>query len=214
MRRVVLSIVLAIALSVGVTANPRPSLLDSVRALSWTDIVDFDGTTAMSNHCTVWSLNDHKGYWVTAGHCVISEDGNGVENRDYHIGSAIAVPIAADFSHDIAVLRSSALAPALPLGQYGPTWNDAVYSAGHTLGWDEPLYFEGKYLGSEKFPEFDGRRFLIFSLAGGPGNSGSPILHDGQVISVWQIGFTVFGSFAGGVETESMYSFLAPYAAE
>lgn len=209
MRRFVQALVFALCLSTNLAAS-RPAILSSVAGLAWTDTDFWTGLPVTSNHCTAWSLNEDKHYWATAAHCVLDQATQTVEARDYKIMNDSASLVAVDPEDDLAVLQTEVMsAPALKITKHAPDWDDEVYSAGFPFGWDEPiLSFHWRYIGTETFEE---KRFLLFSLAGAPGNSGSPILRKGKVISVWQIGLTPFGAFAGGVETEKMYLFFEPF---
>lgn len=208
MRRIVVAVCLFLFLAVGVAADT--DCLQSVAGLTWTETNFFSGQDEMGIHCTAWSLNEARHLWATAAHCVIDEDNGGIADRDYQIRGVRALPIAAERDLDVAVLLSDAKAPQLKVAKVSPNVGDHVYAAGHPLGWSDPIYAEGILMGRESHDPFP-HTFLLFSLNGAPGNSGSPILKGGRVVSVWQVGFAPFSALAGGPSTEALYDYLKPY---
>ncbi len=154
--------------------------------------------------CTAWSINQQKGLWATAAHCVLAEDQMPggpalVEVRFLHGQPAPAVFVNAET--DLAVVQSPDRATTLLKGP-APIVGDKVSVFGFFWGGPTPTYLEG-YIANLSL-----RGYMIFDMRAGPGHSGSPILNrKGEVVSVLQIGI---GGLTGGATYEALTELL-PY---
>ena len=141
-------------------------------------------------HCTTFSINEARGLWLTAYHCVD-------DRQTYLVNGEEATVFLYDDIEDVAVLYApKAHAQAIPFCNEAPEKGDKVYVIGHTYGWDQKTYLTGivanPYQGFKMFgPNGDMiKGFTIFAIDGvAPGNSGSPVIKGNcGVVSVVQRG--------------------------
>ena len=152
--------------------------------------------------CTTWSVNQKKGLWVTAAHCV-TQIGIVEDTGDTFVITwplfiqempAEVIMLSPLGEWDIALLASDFHAPALRIGNY-PEVGDEVTVYGFPGGYRSPFptwvrvsnpfhMWADNAVGLWKANMiFDGHFF--------PGHSGSPILDKkGRVISMVQGGFS------------------------
>lgn len=108
MKRIVLAFVVAASLSFAATIHASSINFDAVRPfqLEATDLET--KKTFLLTVCSTWAtVIDGKVVWLTAAHCVASDDPdehNGVVEEMWVDGQR-AYPTVVDFVHDIAVLR-------------------------------------------------------------------------------------------------------------
>jgi hypothetical protein len=146
------------------------------------------------NVCTVSSINRKAHYWITAAHCVtdIGPEGRYISEQPIEV-------IAADSQDDIAIVQSPAFARVdLKLGK-APQWNQDLYVAGHPFGY-EGLFVTRGYVSNLSTNLGNDLFFMVFDVAGAPGNSGSPVMTlKGEVVSILQIGWgRSFSPITGG----------------
>lgn len=79
--------------------------------------------------CTAFSINEQKGYWMTAQHCTWEGPGEAYYGTVGPLRQPTTV-IYRDPEWDIAVLWSMQRWPAIPLAEQGPEIGEAVISAG------------------------------------------------------------------------------------
>jgi serine protease Do len=167
-------------------------------------------TSTDKNFCTTWSINNKQHYYVTAAHCVVSDD----EDRElpvphlYHQASKV---VFADPQADIAVLRGPVGSPPLKIASQDSPIGEKVTVVGYPWGWTEQMTFKGE-LRSNLIKDKEGYSYAIFDLTAAPGNSGSPIFNSkGEVISILQVGWSRSGNLSGGAPTKTMRTILEPY---
>ena len=166
--------------------------------------------------CTAFSINEEKGFWATAGHCVVfwtfPEDGKGdptLNFRDIGIHDIEVEPVFVDVPGDVAVVQSVFHAPTIPLGEQ-PVIDlnkdlPEVTLYGYMFGQD-PTIFKGRIANLHLVLQVP---YMVFDSHCGGGHSGSPVLDKhNEVISILQI--QVVGGFCGGAPYETM-SKLKPY---
>ncbi len=158
--------------------------------------------------CTAFSINEQKGYWATAMHCIRSESG------------ALDLPLIGEAGDptkmvaifpdvDMAVISGDLKAPALALAAIEPHRGDPVSVTGFGWGFNPPTTFWGKF---SNIVHIETRSYAIFDMAVWPGHSGSPIVNAaGAVISVTQISAD---GIAGGSTHEDLVKRLAKYWGE
>ncbi len=173
----------------------------SVFPLSW------DG----SNHCTISSINEKQGYWLTAAHCV---DG---EPKLYEINGHRAWVIKKNPVLDLAILVTvDWTVPALKLSKDAPKPGDDIGMWGHPLGWDSLMFFKG-YVANPSFTEpgvVEGVPAALYGLIAAPGNSGSAVLnkHDEMIGCLqWAVHTGSFAFVSGGVDYDHFYAFVVPF---
>ena len=216
--RYVLSLCLAIVLfSLGPansTAKSRiPRVFESVKSLYIIDPMTGDS----HNRCTAWSIDETRGLWMTAGHCVMTVvdiEGDQTPQPDFattfYIANQPARIAVIDLTHDLALLVG-VHAPALRISTRDVKYGDEVSMPGHPLGETVPVLFRGHVAVIETI-EARGH-WMGFGLTVCGGNSGSPILDKhGAVISVLQVGVgRPCGSYAGGVPQGTLRGFVARF---
>lgn len=156
----------------------------------------FTGTGAV--FCTAFSINEAKGYWMTAAHCTQDDDG---KPYTFTIGdSGEAVKLVAVFSDvDIAIVSSDIKAEGFKLATETPARGDYVTVVGFGYGFVPATTFWGRVSNTI---QIEGRRYLLFDMRVWPGHSGSPIRNaKGEVVSVAQI--SAAGT-AGGVTFDDL----------
>ena len=147
--------------------------------------------------CTAFSVNESKGYWMTAAHCLaVGEDGQ----LD---GQALEV-LAADPEIDLAVLTGPRR-PAFQLATTAPEIGDDVVVIGYAFGSRSPLVLFGR-MSNPAANVYEGVTLSVVDLTSGGGASGGPTIDaSGRVFCVHQLGngglsacntFPVFKAFA------------------
>lgn len=172
--------------------------------------------------CTAFSINQEKGLWVTAEHCIRFAAAQAEEDPTFTmtILGHKAIPIYADDHADVAMLQAETNIPALPLSDRAPRpyregeSHDLLEVRGFPFGISRLISTEG-YLSAHfipiEHPQFSGHTIGdILDVTGAPGNSGSPVLMNGKVVGV------VWGGFTGtpymiGVPWEELVRALGPY---
>jgi S1-C subfamily serine protease len=188
------------------TPRPDPPAFTSVRGLAW-GYYDEEHQWAYGNHCTAFSINKAKHFWLTAGHCV-------TQKQDFEIDGQPATVVYADFNVDLAVLYTPSLpeVPAFRLQTTAPYYEEHIRVAGHPLGWRYPVIVDGKVI-TPSVPVFE-RTYMLSSVQVAPGNSGSPFFNDrNEVLGVVQIGIgcNPYCSVSGGSPWSIMVAFAEPY---
>lgn len=152
-------------------ASPSNPLLLSLQPVQLTDD---DGN--LVNRCTSFSINQKKGFWVTAAHCV------------YEGESSSGVPIhylLVDEKADLAVYFG-VHAPALKLDTVPPEIGDSIFLMGYPYGSLDPVVFFGR-VASPEAQLTKTAKAQVLNILGVEGQSGAPILNKrGRVIGVTQ----------------------------
>lgn len=147
-------------------------------------------------YCTVFSINETRGYWATAAHCAVAayqlehEEGGELSTIDGKTATIIYI----DTWTDTAVLKADAHADAYKLAKKSPEVGDYLYIIGFPYGLTRTRT-EGTMAARDipiPHPSFNIvviSDILDITVAGG--NSGSPVLNkNGQVVGVLWGGFT------------------------
>ncbi len=152
--------------------------------------------------CSAFSINERKGYYITAYHCFA--------RQGMFVGGVAAQEIAAYPDYDLAVIGSRAR-PALKLGPK-PTLGDEVLSLGYGYGAPFTTPVVGLVAShSEMYPE-SGYSVVPLQWQAPTfynGMSGGPIVnHSGQVVGVVKCGYANLGC---AVKYESVAMVIAKY---
>lgn len=155
--------------------------------------------------CTAFSINQAKGYWMTARHCIISAE----SETQWTILDRPARVKAESLTHDMVVLESYAKAPALKLHNKMPRIGDEVMLAGYAWGQRPLLFFWGHIMypklayGYEPAPGIMWLDVALVHGMSGPGNSGSPVFTAD--------GLKVVGLHVGGTREVPIYGVMVPW---
>lgn len=155
--------------------------------------------------CTAFSINQKKGYWVSAAHCVLLAE----SGETMSILNRIVRVKARSYLHDMVVLESAAKAPALKLESRAPKIGDRVVLAGYAWGQQPLLFLWGRIMyptlpiGFELAPGVMWLNASYVDGDSGPGNSGSPVLSEDRL--------QVVGVHLGEVPTDPTYSVMVPW---
>ena len=165
----------------------HPSPIDSVRGLAWVTKEGF------GNHCTVTSINEQEHFWLTASHCITTEQPMFIAGEPADV--VMVTPLV-----EVAILHTHiAHAPALKLASHAPDYGDAVELVGFPLGWFYPLLIHGS-ISSPAFPQ-NHHVFAVTQLTVAPGNSGSAVLNaNHRIVGLITISFSsaiALSSFVG-----------------
>lgn len=197
MRRLLLTLALALPLAVGCATFRPATLVGAIRPL----------TGDAGGSCTAWAIGPRK--WITAAHCighVTTLDGVTVEW------------LASDRAHDIALLRGPVSARLLTLATSEPVLGDVLYVFGYGLGRPTLLVLPGSYIAAESEFFVNHRTEMLIGIANGmPGMSGGPILWKGKVISAVTGGGTPTSpahALGTGVPWKALRAFVARTGAE
>ena len=164
-----------------------------------------DGT--LHNFCSAWAVADDgdelRTYWVTAAHCIIERDDNGLPTTaDYRIGGEKAYLLKLDDKVDLAILEGPT-APGLRIAYSEPKMRQKVFAFTYFL--PDGFYSEG--VASTQ----DSRGYNWFNLTAGPGSSGSAVLSlDADLV----VGIVQFGpcpypcSAVGGISVKTLRAFV------
>lgn len=131
--------------------------------------------------CTTWAVRvDDYTRWITAAHCIVTDEKGIVDGTIYKIGGKDSALLRADFDSDLALFSGPAATP-LNVSFAEAQLGDEVYSFGYF--WQDGIFTKGIV----SVPNMKGKR--IFNLAGGPGSSGAPIFtKDNVVVGLTQQG--------------------------
>lgn len=139
--------------------------------------------------CTTFSINEQRGVWATAAHCVEDNEGVLVTNRDYRIAGEAASVLMWQHEWDLALL-TGAKVERLKLGDR-PDVGDSVSVTGFPWGFPSLPTFWGRVASVKAEIPYGDK--MLFDMAAAPGNSGSPVVdRDGEVVSVLQDSFQTF----------------------
>ena len=227
MTRVIATMIIAVTLLiypiVGVdAADKHPPILDSIAGLAWTTEPDYVYTfePTVSNHCSTTSINEKKGYWLTAAHCVTYRGADPnvpwesvTEDHDYQINSHPVRLVFVDVRKDLAVVQTEGYGvKAIKVSKTAPTYEDEITIAGYPLGWARPAITKGRVSSPDQDLKWLSP-FLIFQCPIAPGSSGSSVLNKkGQIVSVVQIGWgTSFSAMGGGSTYQNLKEFVTSY---
>lgn len=151
--------------------------------------------------CTAWSLNEQRGYWGTAAHCMGDEP--------LTINGEPVTPIYVNHRLDIAVLRGPR-EEAIPLGRQSPKGGETITLLGFPNGWNVFVVERGivHYAHAWLSPRHPR---MIMKLEARHGHSGSPILNDrGEVVSILQGGWEK-SAFNYGITTTDLFRVLSHF---
>lgn len=149
-----------------------------------------------SNICTTFSINEDKGYWSTAYHCLAYAEQYMLTMT---INDEAVIVHMVNPGADTAVLQSYARAKALRLSDKAPKPNIPVSVVGHPFGFigmDSPhIITRGEFLNRVE----DDGMWGLYDVTAGPGNSGSPVLDKkGRVVGTLNFGWPSAGRLSGG----------------
>lgn len=155
--------------------------------------------------CTVSSINEVKGYWLTAAHCVNHGE------QTYILEDIVSI-LELDAEYDLAILQTPLVSlPGLKLAKKAPQMGDVIVMLGYQglLNMQGPIMTRGWVANTSLVAFVDegwNVPFMILQIVGAPGNSGSAVLNTkDQIVSVLQWGFgRVFGTIAGGATYEAV----------
>ena len=227
MKRVI-SLLILITLCVSPLLAKLPSNPSSIQPL-WADYITIDWSTGQETPihgviCTTWSINEKKGFWMTAAHCVqpevvwtVPSDPNvqpeRVETPAYReIDGKVATIVKVDYKIDLALLYADVHQPGFRFGAY-PAVGDTVTVYGFPLGWTDPiatwLRVSNQFIASKWQ---DGVGYMVFDGAIYHGHSGSPVIdRKGKVISVVQAGIDDGNVMALGAPWDVLGNFMIGY---
>ena len=156
------------------------------------------------NMCTATSINAEHHLWLTAAHCVeLDEMAGGVR----YINGDLAAVVITNKEADIAIVRTERVfSPALKMAKVGPEYGDPLKVVGHPLGMNMPILTFGFVAVPKLHVDELNRDFMLYSVVGAPGNSGSAVLNSkDEVVSILQIGFSrTFSPMTGGATWEAL----------
>lgn len=157
------------------------------------------------NFCTAFSINESEGLWATAAHCVTTD-----ASEVFTVGSDLAEAIYIDDYWEIAVVQSQRHGPALPLRSAPLAVEDPVVMWGHPYGWLVLTRVEGRVAAVGQPVGAGIVASTIFDITTGGGNSGSPIMVNGEVVSIlW--GAMRQSPHSLGTPTQATYRILKPF---
>lgn len=162
-----------------------------------TSVLPLIGVEKSNTFCTTFSINEREGLWVTAKHCTLGDEGS-LTPPPFTVDYAYAEVVYRDPHWDVAVIQSTLHRPGIPLARSPLVLNDAVVVYGYPQGLAVGVLTHG-FVAALNEP-LEGSSFthmLDITVAGG--NSGSPVLREGQVVGV------LWGRF-----NESMHSMSTP----
>lgn len=160
-------------------------------------------------HCTAFSINAKKGYFMSAEHCLEA-------GAPYLFGME-AEKVAEFPNLDIIIMKAVQSKPALKLSKVPPKVGDKVSVLGYANGWELPTYFEG-VIAAQGFQFLDGWRnpslfWTLYDLNVIGGQSGAAIVDkDGNVVGVMQFHMAVGrDGVSGGPRWEDLVAQTSPY---
>ena len=211
LKRVITTLLVSLLLVLPVTAGvSKPASFNSIRPLQ-RDILDWNtGLVYRANTCTVFSINEKHKFWLTAAHCL--------RHGPVFIDNTSTFITAIDEANDLVVLTAPKLkVRALKMATQAPTWRDKVLLIGHPFGLNPIFMVPGEIANPDAYLgpiDTSDKNYALFSAPCAGGNSGSPVLKDGKVISVLQIGFggsNDFSPICGGATWYQMVKFAWKY---
>lgn len=137
--------------------------------------VNADGV--LFNVCTAFSINEQRGFWLTANHCYAG--------GEQFAGQPVQW-VAYNEKYDVAVFEGPHVL-SLKLAIKAPDVGDEVYLTGYPHGSLDLVTFFGRVAAvhARIMPSFTGS---VFNILGLPGDSGSPILDtSGRVVALAQV---------------------------
>jgi len=161
--------------------------------------------------CTTFSINEAKKYWVTAGHCIRSDN-------YYSILGKPANPVDVNEADDLAVLKGGIGAPAIPLSLTEPKELENVVTAGFPAKATSPVILTGYVILMDIMLPIDNgpfrdrglANFMVFAMPVMFGHSGGPVLHEGKLVSVIQGRFQRH-PYSTGARWKQLVKYLIPY---
>lgn len=123
--------------------------------------------------CTTFSVDEKRGYWMTAAHCL---------EEVMRIGGLGAEPLYVDPGEDVAVLQSTARAKAYRLGR-NPGVGVEIRITGFPYGISVPITTSGTIV-TRRIP-LRGTVSDLYDITVGRGNSGSPALFNGEIVGMF-----------------------------
>jgi S1-C subfamily serine protease len=197
MKRLLAAVLLALLTVVPATAFERWPLAmvnRSVAMLAWQNE---DG------NCTAFSINQKKGRYLTAGHCV------GDQGTVVLINDTEAELLYADYVNDIAVydVADGKGQPALKLG-LAPVIGDEIMYVGHGYGAPVPVAEVGIFLIPSQLPPFEALSPKQFASTDAiPGMSGGPIVNrKGEVVGMVTCSYRQLGCGVEYVTVARVYN--------
>lgn len=170
---------LALVLAIGPVLAASPQL-GSIQMI---------GTTSGGQACTIFSIHEQRGYWMTARHCVQDiNDPEATVYSDLVIAGQPAWEVKENQLYDLVLVQSSAQAKALKLELHPPKIGDETERIGipHAEGWLHHVWGRISQTRIARYTPYWQHSMVIDGL-GAPGMSGSPIFSKrGRVISVHQ----------------------------
>lgn len=212
MRRLLIAFLLALPILAPANCESATPY-DSIRPLAVvTQPVPSDPNIVKQDFiCTVTSVNERHGFWLTAEHCIH----HGLNFVDGHQ----AVIIYDNPLLDLAVLHTYDYSlPAVKFAVEEPVVGQHVKMIGHPVGLPDVQFFQG-YVSSlntnVEVDENEFARYMMFDMSVCGGNSGSVVLNDrDEVVSVMQIGFGRPCSVFSGGATWAQLQAVARYFGE
>ncbi len=202
MKRLGLSIIFLLLMSVAAFSGSLPQV--SVRSM-WAA----EGESEPRVACTIESINEKVGLWLTAAHCVIDNAKLSVLDSEVLVPLA---PVLVDKTDDVAVLLADLHVPALKLAEVSPSAGDPIHMIGHPLGLLVAQFFEGKI--SSLKVDIEGRGVkMAFQMPACGGNSGSAVLNaQNEIVSVLQLGAgQPCSSFSMGIPYDKLVELIGRF---
>jgi hypothetical protein len=116
---------------------------------------------------------------------------------------------AADLEHDICIMHTEEIwGLAVPIAKTEPAPGTMVQNMAAPLGIWAPgmvLRFEGYYSGIDTY---QGNRYSIYAIPVAGGSSGSPVLYNGEIISIIVMSHRGFQSMGIGVRLEDIHTMI------
>lgn len=195
----VVSLVLLLLLATaGVQTRTHVTLLErSVFPMGLATTTD-NGEGFLANICTVFSINPSRHLFMSAGHCVVDDEGavrtEGLYVGDYDVDSVILF----DKEHDLAILASQQPAVALRLRGYDLQYEETLRIPSFQLGLFTFMIARGYVNNPGAQPSGFEKAYMLHSVYGCGGSSGAPVLDQyGYLVGVEQVGFRAIEPCSG-----------------
>lgn len=146
----------------------------------------------LKNICTVTSINEAKGLWLTASHCTgrATEDPKVIFAYNTYIEGEKTLVVYFNATTDLSVLQTSAHhARALHMQADAPEVGQSIVVIGHPMGLS--IQFFHGYISSldTLLDEDTNLRLMMYDMLACGGNSGSAVLNlKDEIVSVLQVG--------------------------
>jgi len=128
---------------------------------------------------------------------------------DYVGNKRNAEIVAADVQHDICIIRTEGVwGLAIPLAESPPPHGTKIQNMAAPLGIWAPemiLRFDGYFSG---FDTYRGNQYSIYALPVAGGSSGSPVLYNGEIVSIIVMSSRGFENMGIGVMLEDIHALL------